>query len=135
MPEVTPAQVAIIVATHGDLAEALLRTAKLITGPMPGVICLGLAAGEAQASFEMRLTTAIPAAVSSLVLVDLFGGTPWNVALRLTRSRPQMRVVSGVNLPMLLEVMLAGGGDQDADADQLARLARQAGVEAVRTSV
>ena len=135
MSEVAPARVAIIVATHGDLAEALLKTAELIAGPMPGVICLGLAAGEAQASFEMRLTAAIPAAVSSLVLVDLFGGTPWNVALRLTSSRPQMRVVSGVNLPMLLEVVLAGGGDQNADADQLARLAQHAGVDAVRMRV
>ena len=135
MPEVTRARVTIIVATHGDLAEALFRTAELIAGPMPDGICLGLAAGETQAIFEMRLAAAVPAAVPSLVLVDLFGGTPWNAALRLARSRPQMRVVSGVNLPMLLEVVLAGVGDRDADADQLARLARQAGVEAVRTSV
>jgi len=63
-----------------------------------------------------------------LILVDVPGGTPWNVAVALAASVPDMRVVSGVNLSMLLEVTLLRSG---LDIDQLARLAYQTGMEAI----
>ncbi len=41
----------------------------------------------------------------ALVLTDVFGATPCNVAQRLVEGRPHTRLVSGANLPMLLRVV------------------------------
>ena len=52
-----------------------------------------------------------------IVLTDLYGGTPCNVALML-RQRYELKVVCGMNLPMLLE--LAGAREDSGDTSQLA---------------
>jgi mannose/fructose/sorbose-specific phosphotransferase system IIA component len=121
----------IIIACHSGLARALLRTAEAIAGPLPGVMCLDLDSGESPAAFERRLAAALAPGQPALILADLMGGTPWNAAARLALQRGDARVVSGVNLPMLLEVALAGGND----ADRLARLAAEAGVQSVRAAL
>ena len=132
MPNALQPRVTVIVAAHGELAEALVSAAALIAGPRPDVVGLGLAPGETPSMFEARLAAAVAAGGAVLILADLFGGTPWNASMRLARGRPELRVVSGVNLPMLLEVVLARDG---AGLDALARLAQHAGAEAVRSSV
>jgi mannose/fructose/sorbose-specific phosphotransferase system IIA component len=119
--------VRVIVACHSGLAQALLKTAESIAGPQPGVACLDLLNGESPAAFESRLAAAAAPGRPALILVDLMGGTPWNAAARLALRRGDARVVSGVNLPMLLEVALAGGDD----VGWLARLAAEAGVQSV----
>ena len=41
-----------------------------------------------------------------LILCDLYGSTPYNVALTLSRGLPQVKCLAGVNLALLLEAML-----------------------------
>jgi len=120
----------IIIACHSGLARALLRAAEAIAGPLPEVASLDLGDGESPAAYEARLAAALAPGQPALILADLMGGTPWNAAARLAQQGG-VRVVSGVNLPMLLEVALGGGGD----ADRLARLAEEAGVQSVRASL
>ena len=84
-------------------------------------------------AFRGRLVALLNPNQSALILVDLPGGTPWNVASSIASSialnrAPAVRVVSGVNLSMLLEVALLRQG---LDIDQLAQLARQAGIDAI----
>jgi mannose/fructose/sorbose-specific phosphotransferase system IIA component len=119
----------IIVAAHGDLAQALYGSAELIAGAQEGVICLGLPPGGNLQAFSAQLAAALASSPSALVLVDMQGGTPWNVAVRLAAPRSGVRVVSGVSLPMLLEVLLARAGQ---DVDALAQLAVDTGVRAVQ---
>lgn len=64
-----------------------------------------------------------------LILADMAGGTPWNVGLALAARAEWVRVVSGVNLPMLLETALARHG---MGVDALALLAQETGVHSVR---
>lgn len=123
------AQTQLIVATHGDLACALVRTAELIAGPQTDVKCVTLAPGEAVEAFRSRLMADLRPVQPTLILVDLFGGTPWNVAVSLTADDPTARVVSGVNLPMLLEVVLSR---RTLDVAQLALLALETGAQAVK---
>jgi len=118
----------IVVATHGDLARALLSAVESIAGPQSDIVCLGLAAGESPDVFEARLAAALAPDHPALVLVDFPGGTPWNAALRAAHSREQARVVSGVNLPMLLEVALLPADD----LEQLAGAAVDAGIRSIQ---
>jgi len=98
--------VGLVVATHGRLAEELLRTAEGIVGPIAQ--CEALSVGGAGASMEdarARLGEAVKRVDTGegvLVLTDMFGGTPANLAL--TFLDEKLEVVTGVNLPMVLKL-------------------------------
>ncbi len=127
-PQRAPAR--IVVATHGDLARALLGAIESIAGPQQDIVCLGLAAGESPGVFEARLIAALASDAPALVLVDFLGGTPWNAALRVARQRERLRVVSGVNLPMLLEVAMLPRDD----LEQLTGAALDAGIRSIQVN-
>lgn len=101
--------IAVLLVSHGDLANALLHAAEMIMGPQPGVSTLCLDASESLATFHLRVASAVQAADRGegvLVLVDLAGGTPANASLAALRTENCM-CLSGANLPMLLEVLQA----------------------------
>ncbi len=113
----------IVVAAHGDLAGALLGAAELICGELPDVHAVGLAPEDSPESFGERFMAALgPADGSVLVLTDLAGGTPHNVAFAMARRRPATSLISGVNLAVLLEAATT----QDAlDSELIERLVEQ----------
>ncbi len=119
----------IVLVSHGDLACALKRTAELIAGPQTDVTCLALMPGDDVPAFQSRLVQAVGSTRPTLILVDMLGGTPWNVALAASARNALVRVVSGMNLPMLLELSLARQG---ATVDALARLALEAAQQALQ---
>jgi mannose/fructose/sorbose-specific phosphotransferase system IIA component len=119
----------IVLVSHGELACALLRAAELIAGPQADVTCLALMPGDGIPALQTRLGEVVGLSRPALVLVDMPGGTPWNVALAVASQNASARVVSGMNLPMLLEVSLSRQG---MSIDALARLALESGEEAVQ---
>jgi mannose PTS system EIIA component len=97
--------VGLVVATHGQLAQELLSTAEAVCGALEQ--CRAVSVGASQAIEEARgqLAEAIRAVDSGdgvLVLTDMFGGSPANLALTFLDER--IEVVTGVNLPMLLKL-------------------------------
>ncbi len=98
----------ILITTHGGLARELLRTAELIVGTQPDLAPICLEPHEGIEDIKQKLLEYLRRhqtdADGFLVLVDMFGGTPSNVALELAQTHP-IRVVTGVNLPMLLETI------------------------------
>jgi len=97
--------VGLVVATHGKLAEELLRTAEGVCGSLEQ--CRAVSVGASVAIDEARgqLAEAIRAVDSGdgvLVLTDMFGGSPANLAL--TFLDEKIEVVTGVNLPMLVKL-------------------------------
>jgi PTS system mannose-specific IIA component len=108
--------VGLIVATHGLLAEEMLRTAEGIVGPLARSVAVSVDAHTSVEEARARLATAIHKVGEDgegvLVLTDMFGGTPANLAL--TFLDEQIEVVTGVNLPMLLK--LAGTRNQGLQA-------------------
>lgn len=97
----------VIVAAHGALAQALLATLETIAGQQPHVHAVGLAPGATPADFARELTRAAKLDQPALVLCDLRFGTPHHAALRLAAQRQDIRVLTGVNLAMLLEAALS----------------------------
>jgi mannose/fructose/sorbose-specific phosphotransferase system IIA component len=122
----------IVVVSHGDLGKSLVASAEMIAGPQESVSTVSLLPGESLDTFGEKLNAHLDSLGDQeiLVLVDLFGGTPCNVAAR-AMIRPNLESVSGVNLPMFLEVVLSGRG-QVKDVAELATIAEVAGRKAVK---
>jgi PTS system mannose-specific IIA component len=105
--------VGLVVATHGRLAEELLRTAEGIVGPLAQ--CEAVTVGGSSSSMEdarTRLSEAVKRVDTGdgvLVLTDMFGGSPANLAL--TFLDDNLEVVTGVNLPMILKLATARAGN------------------------
>ncbi len=111
--------VGLVVATHGELAAELLRTAEGIVGPVEKSAAVSVDARTSVEEARARLATAIHKVGGDgegvLVLTDMFGGTPANLAL--TFLEEQIEVVTGVNLPMLLKLASSRTGGLAAAAE------------------
>jgi PTS system mannose-specific IIA component len=100
--------VGLVVATHGKLAEELLRTAEGIVGRLEQSEAVSVGAGSSMHEARATLADAVHRVDTGegvLVLTDMFGGTPANLAL--TFLDEKVEVVTGVNLPMLLKLATA----------------------------
>lgn len=129
-PSNDPPSVGVVIAAHGDLAHALRQSAEMIIGEQDGVVAVAL---NPQDNLD-KLQTTIRAAIDQadggagvIVLIDLFGGTPSNAAALCLAER-WVPIISGVNLPMLLEVLLNRGSLSPAE---LAVLALESGTRGI----
>ncbi|MEO5343224.1 MAG: PTS fructose transporter subunit IIA [Gammaproteobacteria bacterium SHHR-1] len=106
--------VVLMLMCHDDIGEAMLLSAENILGPPATRIWnLPVAAEDSLESIEgraRRMLERIHQPEGVLILTDLLGSTPCNVAVGL-EELGQVRVVAGLNLPMLLRVMSHGGDD------------------------
>ena len=111
--------VGLVVATHGQLAAELIRTAESIVGPVPSSAAVSIDSSSSVEEARGRLATAIHKVGADgegvLVLTDMFGGTPANLAL--TFLDEQIEVVTGVNLPMLMKLAGTRGSGLAAAAE------------------
>ena len=97
--------VGVVVATHGKLAEELLRSAEGIVGKLEQSAALTIDAQLSMEEARSRLGQAIAGVETGdgvLILTDMFGGTPSNLALTFLEAR--VEVVTGVNLPMVVKL-------------------------------
>jgi PTS system ascorbate-specific IIA component len=122
--------IGVLLVTHGAIGEALLASAEQILGArQAGAAALGVAGGEAPEAVLARARAAaakLDEGEGVLVLTDMFGATPCNVAARLLEDG-RIEGVAGVSLPMLVRV-LAGRRGSLGDA---VRRARSGGAEGV----
>lgn len=98
--------VGIVLVTHGQLGQELLKTAEGIVGPLEASRSVAIGAQESVEQIRAKMATAIgevDAGDGVLVLTDMFGGTPANLAMTFLDER-RVEVVTGVNLPMLLKL-------------------------------
>ena len=95
----------LLILTHGDFGDLLLRAAEQMFGPQSDCAALSLAPDESREDYLQRVkTTVAPWPQAPLVLVDLACGTPWNSAL-LAGLAPDAEVLAGLSLPVLLEAL------------------------------
>ena len=101
--------IGIVIAAHGELAQALLQTASLVVSQPAYALTVSMDGQNDSLSCEQRLQEAIQTAQQGcehgvLVLTDMFGGTPSNIALKLHQAQ-SVEVLTGVNLPMLIKAL------------------------------
>lgn len=98
----------IIVTSHGNLCEGILNSYEMLAGKNDSITAISLKENDT-GEFERELTNIIKLTEGDiLVLCDIYGGTPYNIAYYLyLEESDRIRVVSGLNLPMLLETGLS----------------------------
>lgn len=99
--------VGIILASHGEFAEGILQSGAMIFGEQENVKAVILKPSEGPDDLKAKLEEAIASFDNQdevLFLVDLWGGTPFNQANSLLEAhKDKWAIVSGLNLPMLIE--------------------------------
>jgi PTS system mannose-specific IIA component len=95
----------LLIVTHGRLADELEKAARRIVGRVPTLASISLDWDDDVVDARRRIEEGISrVAVDGrvLILTDMFGGTPSNVALSLL-DPGRVDIVTGVNLPMLIK--------------------------------
>lgn len=113
--------IGILVASHGRLGEEMVRTAEFIYGNIPKLRSANLNGNEPITFVKekiYRMVDELDDGDGVLILTDIFGGTPFNVAITLLNNR-KVEVVAGFTLAMVLK--LATARDEIKDIQSLAR--------------
>lgn len=96
----------IILMSHGNMAEETLRSAEMIAGPIDRLDVVSMKENDGLSGTMEKLEKILQdVAIEEeiLVIADLKGGTPCNVAMMKMNDYPRMSVVSGLNLAMVIE--------------------------------
>jgi mannose PTS system EIIA component len=126
MPHPTP-PIGLVIVTHGRLAEEFRVAMEHVVGPQKAVatVCIG-----AHDDMELRRTEIrdaigkVEGTGGVILLTDLFGGTPSNLAISLMEPG-RVEVIAGINLPMLIRLESARRSMPLRDAVRAAREAGQ----------
>lgn len=126
--------IAIIIATHGVAAEQLLRTTEMLIGEQSDVAFIDFVPGEnaetIMGKYQKKLATDLAHCDQVLFLVDTWGGSPFNAANRVISEQTNMDIVTGVNVPMLVETFMAR--DDGPSLEELVEVALETGRGGVR---
>ncbi|MDY6985850.1 MAG: PTS sugar transporter subunit IIA [Candidatus Thermoplasmatota archaeon] len=112
----------IIIVTHGKFAKALIETSAMIAGKQEKLYAVELEEGQSPESLKERIDALLTE--KSLILTDLFGASPFNASIKLL---DRAEVVTGVNLPMLLELLM----NRSIGVEEAAAIAERAGREGI----
>ncbi|MFZ2624577.1 MAG: PTS sugar transporter subunit IIA [Propionibacterium sp.] len=127
--------VRVIVTAHGQLATALVQATAMIVGSDADLVAVDFDLDDEPETLYANCRAAIGDASAVVFLVDMLGGSPYNAATRCCVGLNSCDVVTGVNLPMVIDA--SSRAKQNAGVPVIARTAMQAGqssVTALRTS-
>jgi PTS system mannose-specific IIA component len=119
--------IGIVLVTHGALADELRLAMEHVVGPQSSTatVCIGPDDDMEQRRDDiLKLVEAVDTGSGVIVLTDMFGGTPSNLAISIM-EKPSIEVIAGVNLPMLVKLASIREKSSLADAVSQARDAGQ----------
>jgi PTS system mannose-specific IIA component len=118
--------IGLVLVTHGRLAAEFVVAMEHVVGPQERIasICIGPDDDmEARRKDIARAIAKVDDGAGVIILTDLFGGTPSNLAISLMKS-DKIEVIAGVNLPMLIRL---DGARKTMDVRSAVSAAREAG--------
>jgi len=118
--------IGLILVTHGKLAEEFVHAMEHVVGRQEAVatVCIGPNDdAEARRREIADKVKAVESGSGVIILTDLFGGTPSNLAISLMQAG-KVEVIAGINLPMLIRLAKARGC---MDLEKAVAAARDAG--------
>ncbi|EFE23226.1 PTS system fructose IIA component, partial [Edwardsiella tarda ATCC 23685] len=122
-----------MIGTHGAAAEQLLKTAEMLLGEQSNVGFIDFVPGENAETLIEKYSQKLAQMDTSagvIFLVDTWGGSPFNAASRIVLDKEHYEVITGVNVPMLVETFMAR--DDNPAFDELVAIALETGREGVR---
>ncbi|MEO5586372.1 MAG: PTS sugar transporter subunit IIA [Novosphingobium sp.] len=118
--------IGLILVTHGKLAEEFVHAMQHVVGRQEAVATVCIGPNDDMERRRKEISDAVKKVDSGtgvIILTDLFGGTPSNLAISLMKAG-HVEVIAGINLPMLIRLAKARNSMSVQDA---ARAARDAG--------
>ncbi len=118
--------IGLVLVTHGRLAEEFVAAMQHVVGPQQQISAVCIEADddiEQRRGDIVRALREVDSGEGVVVLTDMFGGTPSNLAIS-TMDRPGIEVIAGVNLPMLIKLASVREGEPLSEA---VRAAQEAG--------
>jgi mannose PTS system EIIA component len=118
--------IGLVLVTHGRLAAEFVHAVEHIVGPQQNIRTVCIGPDDKMDVRRKDIEAEINAANSGagvIVLTDMFGGTPSNLAISLLREN-EVEVVAGLNLPMLVKLCRIR---KDCNLEKAATAAQDAG--------
>lgn len=118
--------IGMILVTHGQLAEEFVAAMEHVVGRQDAVATICIGPNDDMEERRQEITDAIErvdTGSGAVLLTDLFGGTPSNLAISLLESN-RTEVIAGINLPMLIRL---AGARKELPLLKAAQAAREAG--------
>ena len=118
--------IGMILVTHGNLADHFVDAMEHVVGPQDQVatICIGPSDDMEQRRRDIADAIArVDTGGGAILLTDLFGGTPSNLAISLLDAG-RIEVIAGINLPMLIRL---AGARRSMDVTDAVAAAKTAG--------
>ncbi|WP_374280089.1 PTS sugar transporter subunit IIA [Novosphingobium sp.] len=103
--------IGLILVTHGKLAEEFVNAMQHVVGRQDGVATVCIGPNDDAELRRREIADAVKAVDTGsgvIILTDLFGGTPSNLAISLMQAG-KVEVIAGINLPMLIRLAKARG--------------------------
>jgi mannose PTS system EIIA component len=115
--------IGMILVTHGNLADEFVHAMEHVVGDQAGIKTVCIGPNDDMEKRRREIADAIKAVNSgsgAIILTDLFGGTPSNLAISLMQAGT-VEVIAGINLPMLIRLAKARNCMSVRDAALAAR--------------
>ena len=98
--------IGMVLVTHGRLAAEFVAALEHVVGPQRNIaaVCIGLEDDmERRRQDILRAIAEVEAGQGVVLLTDMFGGTPSNLAISVM-DKSKVEVIAGINLPMLIKL-------------------------------
>lgn len=99
--------IAVVVATHGELSKEVVKVSEMIFGKQENVGVVTFLGEENIEDLKRKYNEQLSSLNKEdgvLFLVDIFGGSPFRIASSIALENDNIDIITGVNLPMLLEI-------------------------------
>ncbi len=121
----------LVLATHGTAAQGILSAAELICGKQKNISTISLTPSMGAEMFGLELQKIISCVREEdevLILTDIIGGTPTNQALGKYANSKRVSILTGLNLPMLLEAIFER---ENKTAEETSEICEKAGKDGI----
>ena len=98
--------IGLVLVTHGQLAEEFRHAVEHVVGPQEHFETVSIGAEDDMEQRRQDIVDAVASADAGhgvIIVTDMFGGTPSNLAISLL-EKDKVEVVAGINLPMLIKL-------------------------------
>ncbi|WP_331828691.1 PTS mannose transporter subunit IIAB [Candidatus Blochmannia sp. SNP] len=126
--------IAIILGAHGSVSEQLLKTTEMIVGKQKNVAWIELLPEENTEMLIKKYNTCLlnlNTNAGVLFLVDTWGGSPFNAAHSIILNKEKYDIITGINIPMLIEIFMAR--DDTHNFQELVQIALKSGNESIKS--
>lgn len=122
----------VIVAGHGKYGSGITSMLELVMGSLENYEFIDFQQGESQEDLEadfFRKINNLKLCDRILIMTDIMGGSPFKTAVTYALGDEKLEVISGTNIPMLLELLF--GRMENEDCEELIQRALDTGKEQI----